>query len=237
MTHFLQNLMDQYGYYVLGIALFLELLALPLPGEFLMTYAGLMVYQGHYNWGLSILIAGIGTSIGMTCSYWIGRKLGIRFFEKHGHKIHFGPDKLKKTSIWFERFGVKLIVIAYFIPGIRHFTGYFSGVTRMSFGTYALYAYTGAFIWATTFISLGKIIGPQWEQYHHTITKYLLPTGIIIAILFVVYFVFTKVSKKSLLFNFYLDKQIGPVFPLIRKGSFFVALLFWCVSHTIHPNG
>lgn len=34
--------MDHYGYYVLGVALMLELLALPLPGEVLMTYAGLI---------------------------------------------------------------------------------------------------------------------------------------------------------------------------------------------------
>jgi membrane protein DedA with SNARE-associated domain len=71
MAHFIQNLMDQYGYYVLGIALMLELLALPLPGEVLMTYTGLMVYQGHLNWVISILTAGMGASIGMTISYWI----------------------------------------------------------------------------------------------------------------------------------------------------------------------
>src|SRR6185437_13660986 len=102
MAHFIQHLMEQYGYYVLAIVLFLELLALPLPGEVVMTYAGLMVYEGLYNWVLSILTAGMGASIGMTLSYWIGKKLGPRFFEKHGHKIHFGPERFKKTSLWFE---------------------------------------------------------------------------------------------------------------------------------------
>ena len=210
MAHFLQSLMDQYGYYVLAIALFLELLALPLPGEVLMTYAGLMVYQGHFNWMLSILTAGIGASIGMTLSYFIGKKLGPRFFEKHGHKIHFGPEKLEKTARWFERFGVKLIVIAYFIPGIRHITGYFSGITGMSFRTYALYAYTGAFLWTFTFISLGKVLGPQWEQYHQTITKYLLIVGVILAILAIIYYVFTKYRKELYVsVSIWLNKLIG----------------------------
>ena len=192
MAQFIQSLMEQYGYYVLVIALFLELLALPLPGEVIMTYAGLMVYQGHFHWMLSILTAWIGASLGMTLSYWIGRKLGPSFFEKHGHKIHFGPDKLKKASLWFERFGVKLIVIAYFIPGVRHITGYFSGITRTPFRTYALYAYTGAFLWATTFISLGRVLGPQWEQYHKIITKYLLIASVILVILAIIYYVFTN---------------------------------------------
>ncbi|SDO32483.1 membrane protein DedA, SNARE-associated domain [Paenibacillus sp. yr247] len=192
MAHFMQNLIDQYGYYVLGISLMLELLALPLPGEVLMTYAGLMVFQGHLNWILSILTAGVGASIGMTISYWIGYQLGMPFFKKHGSKFHFGPDKLKNTSLWFERYGNKLLIIAFFIPGVRHFTGYFSGVTRMPFRTYIVYAYTGAFIWTGTFISLGKILGPKWDQFHHTITKYLLIAGIIAAVAFIVVYVFRK---------------------------------------------
>ncbi|MCY9691473.1 VTT domain-containing protein [Paenibacillus alginolyticus] len=192
MAHFIQNLLDQYGYYVLGISLMLELLALPLPGEVLMTYAGLMVFQGHLNWILSILTAGLGASFGMTLSYWIGFKLGTPFFEKYGSKIHLGPDKLKKTSLWFKRYGNKLIIIAFFIPGVRHFTGYFSGVTRMPFRTYMVYAYIGAFIWTGTFISLGKILGPKWEQFHHTITKYLLITGILAVVIFIVVYVYKK---------------------------------------------
>lgn len=192
MAHFIQNLMDQYGYYVLGIALMLETLALPLPGEVLMTYTGLMVFQGHLNWTISILTAGLGASIGMTISYWIGYKLGPPFFEKYGSKIHFGPDKLKKTSLWFESYGNKLLIIAYFIPGIRHFTGYFSGVTRMPFRTYMVYAYIGAFIWTGTFISLGKILGPKWEQFHQTITKYLIIAGIIAAVTFIIVYVFKR---------------------------------------------
>ncbi|MFC5449218.1 VTT domain-containing protein [Paenibacillus aestuarii] len=196
MVHFIQGLLDQYGYYVLGIALMLELLALPLPGEVLMTYSGLMIYQGHLNWVVSILTAGCGASLGMTLSYWIGFKLGKPFFEKHGAKIHFGPDKLQKTSGWFERYGNKLLIIAYFIPGIRHFTGYFSGVTRMPLRTYMLYAYPGAFIWTGTFISLGKILGPKWEQFHHTITKYLLIAGVIAALMFIIVYVFKRYREQ-----------------------------------------
>ncbi|TDF97286.1 phosphatase PAP2 family protein [Paenibacillus piri] len=188
--------MDQFGYLVLGAALMLELLALPLPGEVLMTYTGLLVFQQKLNWALSILTAGTGASIGMTVSYGIGYKLGIPFFEKYGSRIHLGPDRLAATSRWFERYGNKVIIIAYFIPGIRHFTGYFSGITRLRVRTYRLYAYTGAFIWTGTFISLGKIVGPEWEQFHHSITKYLLLAGILAALLLMAFYLFRKYKIK-----------------------------------------
>lgn len=158
---------DQYGYVLLFIALLLELLALPLPGELIMSYTGFLVYQGHLGWFTSIFVAGVGSSIGMTIAYWIGRKYGTVFFEKYGRKFHLGPERLENTSKWFSKYGNKLLIIAYFIPGIRHFTGYFSGITHLKFRTYALYAYSGAFIWVATFISLGKVLGPKWSNSMH----------------------------------------------------------------------
>ena len=176
---------DQFGYIVLFISLMLEMIAFPLPGEVLMGYSGFLVYQGHLNWVLSIIIAGIGTSVGMTLSYWIGSKLGTPFFMKHGHRFHMGPERMEKTSRWFSKHGNKLLIIAYFIPGVRHITGYFSGITRKPFRTFALFAYSGAFLWVTVFISLGKILGPQWELFHSSVKKYLIIGGIAAAIILV----------------------------------------------------
>jgi membrane protein DedA with SNARE-associated domain/membrane-associated phospholipid phosphatase len=170
----------------------LELIALPLPGEFIMTYAGLIVFQGKLDWFLSIVAAGTGACIGMTISYWIGYRLGTPFFEKYGSKVHFGPDKLESVSRWFLIYGNKMLLIAYFIPGVRHITGIFSGTTRLPFRKYAAYAYSGAFIWVTLFISLGKLLGPKWEKYHHTVNRYLIILGVVSAIVYICVYLFRK---------------------------------------------
>ena len=184
--------LDQYGYIVLFLSLLLEMLALPFPGELLMTYSGFLVHQGNLNWIPSILVAGVGTTIGMTISYWIGYKLGTPFFKKYGQRFHMGPQRIEKTSIWFGKYGNKLLIITCFIPGVRHITGYFSGITRISFRTYALLSYSGAFFWVTTFITLGKILGPQWEQFHTSIKKYLIIGSIIAAVIIIVLYVYKK---------------------------------------------
>ncbi|WP_255807883.1 VTT domain-containing protein [Cohnella mopanensis] len=174
----------------------LELIALPLPGEFIMTYAGLIVYEGQLNWFICILVGGIGTCIGVTISYWIGYRLGTPFFEKYGTRFHFGPDKLRSVSGWYQRYGNRLLLISYFIPGVRHITGLFSGTTRMSFRQYAIYAYSGAFIWVSTFISLGKLLGPKWEIYHHAINRYLILIGIILIAIYLCIQVYRKKKKQ-----------------------------------------
>ncbi|WCK52934.1 VTT domain-containing protein [Aneurinibacillus sp. Ricciae_BoGa-3] len=193
---YLTTLMNHYGYIVLLISFTLELIAVPVPGEVLMGYTGVLVFQGKLNWILSIFTAWIGCCIGISIAYWIGFKLGTPFFKKYGHKFHMGPEKLEKTSQWFEKYGNKMLIIAYFIPGVRHITGYFSGITRIRFRTFALYAYLGALLYTGTFISLGKVLGPQWEHFHNSIKKYLLIAGIIAAVVIAVVYAYKKHKER-----------------------------------------
>ncbi|KJR48858.1 Alkaline phosphatase like protein [Desulfosporosinus sp. I2] len=193
--HFITDLFNNYGYIVLFVALMLELIAFPTPGESLMTYCGFLVFQGKLNWGLSVIVATMGVIAGITISYFISRTLGTPFFQKYGSYIHLGPDKLEKTSQWFERYGNGLLVIAYFIPGVRHITGYFSGIAKIPYKKFALNAYIGAFIWTGTFISLGKILGSNWEKFHGAIKKYLIIGGIILAIVLLCIYFYRKYKE------------------------------------------
>lgn len=190
--------LEHYGYIILFLALFLELIALPTPGELLMSYAGLLAFEGHLNVYISILVAGFGSSIGITLSYFVGRKLGPPFFHKYGSKIHLGPEKLEKTSTWFKKYGNIMLIIGYFIPGVRHITGYFSGITKIAYRSFAVYAYLGAFLWATTFVGLGKVLGPKWNEYHPFMSKYLIYGALLAAVLFGFYYVY-KVYKQQIL--------------------------------------
>ncbi|MGE5389988.1 MAG: VTT domain-containing protein [Deltaproteobacteria bacterium] len=189
---FITELFSQYGYIVLFGVLTIELIGAPTPGETLMTYCGFLVSMGKLNWGISIVVATLGVISGITISYFIGRTLGIAFFRKYGRYIHLGPDKLEKTSQWFKRYGNGLLFIAYFIPGVRHVTGYFSGITGIPYRKFALNAYIGALIWTSTFISLGKILGSNWSKFQDSVSQYLIVGGIIIAVVLLCIYLYRK---------------------------------------------
>lgn len=217
------ELFNHYGYIVLFTALMLELIALPTPGEALMTYCGLMVFQGQLNWIVSILISTAGVITGITISYLIGNLWGYSFFKKYGVYIHLGPDKLDKTSLWFKKYGNTLLVIAFFIPGVRHITGYYSGITKISYKKFALYSYIGAFLWTSTFISIGKTLGPQWEQYHDSIKKYLIIGGIILSATFLCIYLYR--SKKQKIMNF-IESKLNYSFEIFHSlGKVRIAVL------------
>ncbi len=201
--NFITSLLDHYGYIILFTGLLLELIALPTPGEVLMSYCGFLVYQNKLNWATSIMISTLGASVGITISYILGFYLGKTFFVKYGPYMHMGPDKIEKASKWFDKYGNKLLIVAYFIPGVRHITGYFSGITRIPYKKFAVNAYFGAIIWATTFISLGKTLGPKWETFHTSIRKYSIVGGLLLVMIFIVVFIYKK--YKTIIVNYTLQ--------------------------------
>lgn len=196
ILNFIIDLFNHYGYVVLFVSLLLELIAFPLPGEPLMTYCGYIIYTNKMSWSISIIVASVGTITGITISYFIGKVLGTSFFEKHGHYIHLDKKRIDKTSKWFQEYGNKLLLMAYFIPGIRHITGYFSGMTKISYKKFAVSAYVGAFIWTTTFISLGTVLGANWEKYHSLLKRYLVIISVIIAMIIVIVYIYRNYKQR-----------------------------------------
>ncbi|MDP4183051.1 MAG: VTT domain-containing protein, partial [Bacillota bacterium] len=221
------------GYVVLYIALTLELIALPAPGEALMTYCGFLVFQGKLNWVISIIVAASGVVSGITISYFIGRALENTFFTKYGSYVHMGPDKLEKTSRWFEKYGNGLLFVAYFIPGVRHITGYFSGVTKIPYKRFAVNAYLGALLWTGTFISLGKVLGSNWEKFHVSIKKYLIIGGIIVGVVMICIYLYRSYKQqivesveKSLNYSFKIFRSLGRVrIAVAGVGVVFIAFV------------
>jgi membrane protein DedA with SNARE-associated domain len=186
MSHLIV-LFEQHSYWILFIGIFLELMALPISGELLMSYAGYFVYLGKMNYILALLTVLVSGGAGITTTYWIGKAGGNKLIERYGKYIHLGPKRYKKMSSWFERSGSKLLVFAYFIPGIRHFSGYISGTSKVPFRKFIIPAYIGSFLWGFCFITLGKVLGPRWKVFHEAASKYFVIFIIVIVVLLVVY--------------------------------------------------
>ncbi|WP_379127624.1 DedA family protein [Paenibacillus sp. sgz500958] len=190
MLKWIQELFADYGYSVMFFGLLLEFVALPFPGETTMAFAGFLSYTGKMDFTTLAITAFAGTTVGMTTTYFIGLKAGMPFIQKYGKWILFSPAKLEKTQIWFEKYGSVLVFIGYFVPGVRHFTGYFSGITALPFRKFAGYAYTGALFWVLLFLGIGRIFGPQWMGIFHLFERYaiwVIAGGISLVLLIVLY--------------------------------------------------
>ncbi|WP_160726087.1 DedA family protein [Bacillus sp. USDA818B3_A] len=68
---YLITLFEQHSYLILFIGIFLELMALPISGEFLMSYAGYFVFQGKMNYILALLTVFLSAGAGFNATVLI----------------------------------------------------------------------------------------------------------------------------------------------------------------------
>lgn len=163
----------QYGYGALFGLFFLGILGMPLPEETLLVFSGFLVSIGKLEYGPTMLVCFLGSVLAMTAAYWIGRTLGYTFLERYGKRLGMGYTVYKKTEDWFNRVGKWALPIGYFIPGVRQFTAYFAGITRLPFLTFMLYTYTGGLFWSLLFVTLGWQLGERWEDLFDLLSRNL----------------------------------------------------------------
>lgn len=154
----------EYGSVALFLLLALGIVALPIPDETLMVISGVLIHQGHMYAIPTILAAYLGSMCGITLSYFLGRTAGHFVIKKYGKFVGINDDNLKKAHDWYEYLGKWTLTFGYFIPGVRHVTGILAGLSELEYPVFALFAYTGAFLWASVFLTIGYFFGPYWAD-------------------------------------------------------------------------
>jgi membrane protein DedA with SNARE-associated domain len=156
------NWIMQYGCIAVFSLLMLGIMGLPVPDELLLISVGYLIFEKVLNLVPAAGAAFLGSICGITLSYFLGRTFGLPLVERYGRFINLKMKHLDKVRRWFNRIGKWTLTVGYFFPGVRHFTGFVAGTSKLQLPVFAGYAYLGALFWAATFISLGYFLGEQW---------------------------------------------------------------------------
>lgn len=177
----------EYGSIALFCLLALGIVALPIPDETLLVISGVLIHQGHLYLIPTLFAAYAGSMCGITLSYLLGRTAGHFIIKRYGKWVGINDQNLQKAHDWYEYLGKWTLTFGYFIPGVRHVTGIFAGTTELEYPVFALFAYTGAFLWATVFLSIGYFFGPYWTHILGFMDEH--PIELIGSFLFIILFV------------------------------------------------
>lgn len=156
------NWITRYGYIGIFLLLMLGIIGVPVPDEIVLTCSGFLIFKNFLSPELTLSCAFMGSLCGISLSYVLGRFVGMPIVLKYGYLAHITPEKVSRVRSWYERFGKWLLLFGYFIAGVRHLTAFTAGATRLRVSVFALFAYTGAFLWTFTFVSLGYFLGDHW---------------------------------------------------------------------------
>ncbi len=129
-----------------------------LPGDSLLFAAGSFAALGDLKLMWLFTILAVAAVLGDTVNYWIGRRVGPKIFQREKSRF-FKKEYLDRTHTFYEKHGVKTIIIARFVPIIRTFAPFVAGIGRMSYGKFLSYNVIGGVGWVAIFVFGGYLFG------------------------------------------------------------------------------
>jgi membrane protein DedA with SNARE-associated domain len=181
------HLVSHYGYFAIFSLLMLGIVGLPVPDEWLMTFAGFLIYKQTLRPIPTAASAILGSACGITVSYILGRTLGLYVIHRWGRYFHVTQKRLDLVHDWFGRFGTWSLLIGYFVPGVRHLTAVVAGTSGLSALRFGTFAYAGACVWVGTFVSIGYFFGDKWNEVFKVIEANLKTAAGIAAAVVLIY--------------------------------------------------
>jgi membrane protein DedA with SNARE-associated domain len=146
---------------------------IPIPSEVVMLFAGFAVADPgqsasqHHMTMLGIILAGLlGTMVGSWITYGIGRGGRLELLERHGSKLHMGPDQIGRAERWFERYGEPVVFFGRMVPLVRAFVSLPAGVARMPFWRFTVLSFLGSIPWVVALAFAGHALGGDWTSVH-----------------------------------------------------------------------
>jgi membrane protein DedA with SNARE-associated domain len=157
----------RYGVALVFGNVFLEQIGAPVPAVPALIVAGALSREGKMS-STHILLAAVSASV-IADYLWflLGRRYGYKILRTLC-RISLSPDScVRETETRFEKWGLKSLLIAKFIPGFSTVAPPLAGAGRQSAIGFLIYDFFGALIWAGAAVATGR-------AFHRAIDRVLL---------------------------------------------------------------
>lgn len=160
---YLLTLLQEYGYPILWLSIFIGALGIPLPNTLVLLAAGAFVALGNFNFALLFLVALSAFAVGDNCSYWIGRLWGSRVLGwLEGRLIK--PRTVERSRVYFHRLGNWAIFLSRFlVSALGGEINLLAGAELYPYRRFLVYDLAGEALGALIPLTLGYIFGASWD--------------------------------------------------------------------------
>ena len=156
----LSSAITMYGYWAILVAVALETMGVPFPGETSLLAGA--VYAGT---GASINIVGViaaaaaGAILGDNVGFTVGYFGGYPLLRRIATVLHIDAALLGYAQRFFERHGDKTVLIGRFFSILRVWVAFLAGANRMPRRVFFVWNATGGILWAMFYGALGYFLG------------------------------------------------------------------------------
>ncbi|MDY4145416.1 MAG: DedA family protein [Bacilli bacterium] len=183
------NLIDEYGVYIIFLAIFLEYACFPLPSEVILPLAGAIGYNANISPVLMIALSSIAGLLGALLCYYLGVLGSLPFFKPE--------SKEENDSIsFYEKYGNWAILFGRLIPLCRTYISFVAGVKKHKVWKYILFSSIGIIIWNSILITLGYVFYDNIDIISIWYSEYKFIILGLICIIFIIVII-KKIKKRK----------------------------------------
>lgn len=173
MIAFPSAAVSTWGGAVVFLNVLLTRLGLPIPAVPVLLFAGSAIAAGTLSFWPILVAAVLGALIGDGTWFAAGRIYGRKLIAALSRISPAVDSRLETARSLFERFGVPLVSISKFVPGLGLITPPLMGTTAVDSRIYAMWDLVGALAWATFWL-LG---GAAAERQLHMLLAFVRARG------------------------------------------------------------
>ncbi|MGH8516402.1 MAG: DedA family protein [Panacagrimonas sp.] len=192
-----KEIVAQLGYTEIVFLMALESSLFPVPSELVMIPAGYRAAQGELNPWLATLCGGLGSVIGASANYLLGKYVGKTFLLAYGKYFLISPRTFHDAEALFLRNANVATFVGRFIPGIRHLISIPPGMFGMGAAPFVLLTALGATLWCGVLTALGYFFGQPVIAAVMEYTHEAALLALVALFAFVVWFVIKHRGRKD----------------------------------------
>jgi membrane protein DedA with SNARE-associated domain len=136
-------LLERYGYPAVFVAVGVEGMLIPAPGQMLLVAAAIEAAHGGLSIVALVATALVAAVLGNSIGYLIGRLGGRPLLRK----LPISDARLARVDALFRRHGGWFILVARFFDGSRQLNGVMAGMLEMPWWRFCFWNLAGAVLW------------------------------------------------------------------------------------------
>lgn len=183
MDDWIIHLVNDTGYWGVGLLMFLETVFPPVPSEVIMTVAGVSAARGNVHFAGVVASGTVGAMLGNYFWFLLAIKFGKvrlqRFLEKYGRWLTLNWTEVERGQALFTKYGSIIVLVARMLPTFRSLISIPAGVFKMSHRRFVVFSAVGTAGWSAALATAGYVLGSQIAD----VEKILGPLSSVIIIL------------------------------------------------------
>ena len=175
LANWVQDVINQFGYFGVALLVVIENIFPPIPSEIVLPFAGFVAQQGSAGVAQSdtsvigmMIAATIGSVVGALILYVISSAIGPErlraFVQRFGRWFGVKQTDLLRAEAWFDRRSFVAVLVGRCVPLIRSIVSIPAGFRRMKLTSFILLTAVGSAVWNIALIGTGALLGDQWER-------------------------------------------------------------------------